>query len=64
MFQNTFPHKKYIICSNQIQQWIAITANDAKNERNYLDSYFPFLKTHLEAFKFIYILKLIQLMEV
>ena len=34
------------------------------NERNHLDSYFSFLKPHLEAFKFIYISKIIQLMKV
>ena len=34
------------------------------NERNHLDSYFPFFKPLLEAFKFIYILKIIQLMKV
>ena len=34
------------------------------NERNYLDSYFSFLKPLLKAFKFIYILKIIQLTKV
>ena len=34
------------------------------NERNHLDSRFSFLKTILEAFKFIYILKIIQLVKV
>ena len=34
------------------------------NERNNLESYFSFIKHHLEAFKFIYILKIIQLIKV
>ena len=34
------------------------------NEHNQLDSNFPFLKPLLEDFKFIYILKIIQLMKV
>ena len=34
------------------------------NERNYLDSYYSFLKPLLEDFKFIYILKIIQHMMV
>ena len=33
------------------------------NERNHLDSYFYFLKSLLVAFKFIYSLKIIQLMK-
>ena len=34
------------------------------NERNHLDSYFSVLKPLLEAFKFMYILWIIQLKEV
>ena len=34
------------------------------NERNHLGSYFSFLKPLLEAFKFIYVLKIIHLMKV
>ena len=34
------------------------------SERNYLDSYFSFLKPLLEVFKFISIQKIIQLMKV
>ena len=34
------------------------------NERNHLDSHFSFLKPLLEDFKFISILKIIQLMKV
>ena len=34
------------------------------NEHNNLDSYFPFLKPPLEAFKFIHILNIIQVMKV
>ena len=34
------------------------------NERNHLDSHFSFLKPLSDDFKFIYILKIIQLMKV
>ena len=34
------------------------------NERNHFDSHFSFLKPFLEDFKFIYILKIFQLMKV
>ena len=34
------------------------------NERNHFDSYFSFFKPLLKDFKFIYILKIIQLMKV
>ena len=40
-----------------MQQWITMTSNDATMNN---DSYFPLL----EAFKFIYILKIIQPMKV
>ena len=43
--------------NNQDSRW-------CNNERNHLDSHFSFLKPLLEDFKFIYILKIIQLMEV
>ena len=33
------------------------------NERNHLDSYFSFLNHLLEAFKFLHILKIIQLIK-
>ena len=35
-----------------------------KNECNNLDLHFPFFKPLLEAFKFIFILKIIQFIEV
>ena len=42
-----------------MQQWITMTADDAT--MNTMDSDFSFLKPLLEDFKFIYILKIIQL---
>ena len=36
----------------------------SNNERNHLDLHFSFLKPLLEDFRFIYILKIMQLMKV
>ena len=43
-----------------MQQWITMTTNEHDN----LDSKIFFLKPLFEAFKFIYILKIIQVMKV
>ena len=65
MLQNTFnpPPIKSLTTDffgqTKMQQSIRMTADDCNSERNYLDSYFSFLKPLLEAFKFIYILKII-----
>ena len=70
MFQNTLtppPFKSSSQLTFLFKPNATINYHDSQrcnNEREKLDSYFSFLKPLLEAFKFTYILKMIQLMTV
>ena len=70
MFQNTLnapPPKSPSQLTFLFKPNAAMNYHDSRwrnNKRDHLDSCFSFLKSILEDFKFIYILKIIQLMKV
>ena len=64
MFQNTLPSLINPITTDILFKPNATMSYHANNERNNLDSYFLFIKLLLDVFKFIYILQIIQLMNV
>ena len=67
MFQNTLtPPLKSLTTDFLFKPNATMNYHDSlrNNEHNIFDSYFTFLKPLLDTFKFIYILKIIQLMKV